>query len=89
VARQYPGLLYFDTSQAEYNLRRRIRTDAQGRYRARSIVPSGYGCPADGPTQACLDQLGRHGQRPAHIHFFISAPGIGAQPRINWRDDVR
>jgi catechol 1,2-dioxygenase len=21
-----------------------------------------------------LDQLGRHGQRPAHIHFFISAP---------------
>ncbi|MFV3289034.1 catechol 1,2-dioxygenase [Pseudomonas sp. NY11955] len=66
---------YFDASQSEYNLRRRIRTDAQGRYRARSIVPSGYGCPADGPTQACLDQLGRHGQRPAHIHFFISAPG--------------
>ncbi|MFJ4452998.1 catechol 1,2-dioxygenase [Pseudomonas sp. NPDC089392] len=66
---------YFDSSQSEYNLRRRIRTDAQGRYRARSIVPSGYGCPADGPTQACLDQLGRHGQRPAHIHFFISAPG--------------
>ncbi|MEN5035850.1 catechol 1,2-dioxygenase [Pseudomonas sp. TWI929] len=66
---------YFDSSQSEYNLRRRIRTDAQGRYRARSIVPSGYGCPADGPTQACLDLLGRHGQRPAHIHFFISAPG--------------
>jgi len=66
---------YFDTSQSAYNLRRRIRTDAQGRYRARSIVPSGYGCPADGPTQACLDQLGRHGQRPAHIHFFITAPG--------------
>ena len=66
---------YFDPSQAEYNLRRRIRTDAQGCYRVRSIVPSGYGCPADGPTQQCLDQLGRHGQRPAHIHFFISAPG--------------
>lgn len=66
---------YFDSSQSDYNLRRRIRTDAQGRYRARSIVPSGYGCPTDGPTQTCLDQLGRHGQRPAHIHFFISAPG--------------
>ena len=26
------------------------------------------------PTQQLLDQLGRHGQRPAHIHFFISAP---------------
>ncbi|MDF3933890.1 catechol 1,2-dioxygenase [Pseudomonas citronellolis] len=66
---------YFDKSQSEYNLRRRIRTDAEGRYRARSIVPSGYGCPPDGPTQECLNHLGRHGQRPAHIHFFISAPG--------------
>jgi len=66
---------YFDPSQSEYNLRRRIRTDAEGRYRFRSIVPSGYGCPPQGPTQQLLDQLGRHGQRPAHIHFFISAEG--------------
>lgn len=66
---------YFDPSQSEFNLRRRIVTDQEGRYRFRSIVPSGYGCPPDGPTQQLLDQLGRHGQRPAHIHFFISAPG--------------
>lgn len=66
---------YFDSSQSEYNLRRRIVTDANGRYRARSIVPSGYGCDPQGPTQECLDLLGRHGQRPAHVHFFISAPG--------------
>ncbi|MFZ3206199.1 MAG: catechol 1,2-dioxygenase [Pseudomonas sp.] len=66
---------YFDKSQSDYNLRRRIVTDADGRYRARSIVPCGYGCAPDGPTQECLDLLGRHGQRPAHIHFFISAPG--------------
>ena len=66
---------FFDQSQSDYNLRRRIITDAEGRYRARSIVPSGYGCDPQGPTQECLDLLGRHGQRPAHIHFFISAPG--------------
>ena len=66
---------YFDPSQSEFNLRRRIVTDQEGRYRFRSIVPSGYGCPPDGPTQQLLDQIGRHGQRPAHIHFFISAPG--------------
>lgn len=66
---------FFDQSQSEYNLRRRIITDAEGRYRARSIVPSGYGCDPQGPTQECLNLLGRHGQRPAHIHFFISAPG--------------
>ncbi|WP_449433654.1 catechol 1,2-dioxygenase [Pseudomonas putida] len=66
---------YFDATQSEFNLRRRIVTDAEGRYRARSIVPSGYGCDPQGPTQECLDLLGRHGQRPAHVHFFISAPG--------------
>ncbi len=66
---------FFGQSQSEYNLRRRIVTDAEGRYRARSIVPSGYGCDPQGPTQECLDLLGRHGQRPAHVHFFISAPG--------------
>jgi catechol 1,2-dioxygenase len=66
---------YFDKSQSAYNLRRRIVTDADGCYRARSIVPSGYGCDPQGPTQECLNLLGRHGQRPAHIHYFISAPG--------------
>ena len=65
---------YFDKSQSAYNLRRTIVTDAEGRYRFRSILPSGYGCPPNGSTQQLLDQLGRHGRRPAHIHFFVSAP---------------
>ncbi len=66
---------YFDKSQRDYNMRRRIRTGADGSYKFESIVPHGYGCPPEGPTQAYLDQLGRHGQRPAHIHFFITADG--------------
>ena len=66
---------FFDPTQSDYNLRRTIITDSDGRYTVRSIVPSGYGCPPDSPTQQVLDLLGRHGQRPAHIHFFISAPG--------------
>ncbi|MDR9752499.1 catechol 1,2-dioxygenase [Pseudomonas sp. SZMC_28357] len=65
---------YFDQSQSAFNLRRRIKTDAQGNYRARSIIPSGYGVDPQGPTQECLSALGRHGQRPAHIHVFVSAP---------------
>ncbi|MBI1205988.1 MAG: catechol 1,2-dioxygenase [Azospirillum sp.] len=69
------GYSYFDKTQSDFNLRRRIRTDATGHYRARSIVPSGYGCPVGSPTQQILDRLGRHGRRPAHIHFFVSAPG--------------
>jgi catechol 1,2-dioxygenase len=70
------GYSHFDPSQSPYNLRRRIETGAEGRYRFRSILPAGYGCPPHGPTQALLTALGRHGQRPAHIHFFVDAPGF-------------
>lgn len=66
---------FFDRTQSDFNLRRTIVTDADGRYQFRSIIPVGYGCPPDGTTQQLLDLLGRHGQRPAHIHFFVSAPG--------------
>lgn len=66
---------FFDKSQSHFNLRRTIMTDAQGRYQLRTITPMGYGCPPDGTTQALLDRLGRHGRRPAHIHFFVSAEG--------------
>ncbi len=66
---------YFDPTQSPFNLRRGILTDAEGRYRFRSIMPSGYGCPPGGPTEKLLDAMGRHGKRPAHIHFFVSARG--------------
>ena len=68
---------HFDPTgeQQAFNMRRTIITDAQGRYKFQSIVPKGYGCPPDGPTQGLLNQLGRHGNRPAHIHFFVSADG--------------
>lgn len=64
---------FFDQSQSKFNLRRTIITDADGRYQFRSTMPKGYGCPPEGTTQRLLTLLGRHGQRPAHIHFFISA----------------
>lgn len=66
---------HFDPTQSPFNLRRKIPTDRGGRYRFRSIMPAGYGVDPDGPTQRLLDALGRHGKRPAHIHFFVSAPG--------------
>ena len=68
---------HFDPTgeQRPFNMRRTIITDAQGRYKFRSIVPAGYGCPPDGPTQGLLNELGRHGNRPAHIHFFVTADG--------------
>ena len=82
------GYSFFDPSQSSYNLRRRIETDAEGRYRFRSILPSGYGCPPNGITQQLLTALGRHGNRPAHIHFFVEAPGFRKlTTQINISDD--
>ena len=66
---------FFDKSQSDFNLRRSIFSDNNGQYLAQSTMPVGYGCPPQGTTQALLNQLGRHGQRPSHVHYFISAPG--------------
>lgn len=68
---------HFDPTgkQSPFNMRRTIYTDENGQYKARSILPSGYGVPAGSPTDKMLSALGRHGQRPAHIHFFITADG--------------
>lgn len=66
---------YFDKTQSDFNLRRQIVTDAQGGYKFQSIMPSGYAVPPNGSTERLLEQLGRHGRRPAHIHFFVSAEG--------------
>lgn len=67
---------HFDESQPPYNLRRTIITDDSGRYQFRSLLPAGYGVPEEGYTRQLLDQLGRHGQRPPHLHFFIHAEGF-------------
>ncbi|MBD8008989.1 catechol 1,2-dioxygenase [Acinetobacter pecorum] len=66
---------FFDKSQSDFNLRRSIITDSDGQYTALTTMPVGYGCPPEGTTQFVLDKLGRHGNRPSHVHYFVSAPG--------------
>ncbi len=67
---------HFDKSQPEFNLRRTVYTDDNGRYVAQTKMPVGYGCPPEGPTQQLLDKLGRHGNRPSHVHYFVTADGF-------------
>lgn len=64
---------YFDKTQSDFNLRRTIFADSEGRYAFRSVMPVGYACPPGGSTEGILAAIGRHGNRPAHIHFFVSA----------------
>ena len=65
-----------DATQAEMNLRGRFTTDANGAFSFRSVKPSGYPVPTDGPTGALLRAQKRHHFRPAHIHFLIHKPGF-------------
>jgi hydroxyquinol 1,2-dioxygenase len=68
--------LQFDNFKgAEMNLRAHLRTDVDGRYEFRSVKPTSYPVPSDGPVGRMLNALGRHPFRPAHIHFIISAAG--------------
>jgi protocatechuate 3,4-dioxygenase beta subunit len=62
-----------DASGTDY--RGVFTTDAQGNFLIRTVRPLGYSIPMDGPVGALVQAQGRHGMRPAHIHFLVSAPG--------------
>jgi hydroxyquinol 1,2-dioxygenase len=55
--------------------RGKIRTDSEGRYWFRSIRPTFYPVPTDGPVGRMLRKMGRHPYRPGHIHMIVSAEG--------------
>ncbi len=57
-------------------LRARLRSDDDGRLWFRSILPSEYPIPDDGPVGQMLRATGRHPYRAPHLHFMISAPGF-------------
>jgi hydroxyquinol 1,2-dioxygenase len=57
------------------HMRGKFRTDSEGRYLIRTVVPVNYPIPSDGPVGRMLKATGRHPWRPAHIHFVVSAEG--------------
>ncbi len=66
---QQPGV------QPRANGRGLFTADADGAFWFRTIVPSHYPIPADGPVGTLLNTTKRHPYRPAHIHFIVRAPG--------------
>ena len=62
--------------QPEFNLRGLFRSGADGRFHYRTIRPSGYGVPDDGPVGRLLGRAGYPLRRPAHLHFIVKAPGF-------------
>ncbi len=57
------------------DMRGNFRCDAEGRFHFRTVKPLGYYIPMDGPVGALIRAQQRHGCRPAHVHFLISADG--------------
>jgi protocatechuate 3,4-dioxygenase beta subunit len=69
------GGLYDVQRHEDLDMRGCFRTDAKGRYYLKTVPPLGYSIPMDGPAGAITRAQHRHGMRPAHIHFRITAPG--------------
>ncbi|MEH6405260.1 MAG: dioxygenase, partial [Sneathiella sp.] len=62
--------------QPDFNLRGVFQTASSGEYWFSGVKPKYYGIPDDGPVGAMLDKLGRDPNRPAHLHFIVSADGF-------------
>jgi catechol 1,2-dioxygenase len=58
----------------DWNLRGRFRTESDGSFEVRTIVPPPYEIPKEGPTGVALNLLGRHFFRPAHLHLKVRHP---------------
>ena len=64
-----------DPNQADYNLRGRFQTDANGYYEFVAVRPVPYPIPYDGAGGELLNYMGHHPWRPGHIHFMIMKDG--------------
>jgi catechol 1,2-dioxygenase len=64
-----------DKEPDHLHMRGKFRSDGDGRYKLRTVIPVNYPIPSDGPVGAMLKATGRHPWRPAHIHFVVSADG--------------
>ena len=62
-------------ADAPMQLRATMYTDKDGNYSFWSIRPSYYPVPDDGPVGKMLRRMGRHPNRPGHMHTWLRAEG--------------
>ncbi|MPZ60261.1 MAG: 6-chlorohydroxyquinol-1,2-dioxygenase [Propionibacteriales bacterium] len=70
---------FYDVQQPDVqplgNGRGLFTADSNGEFWFRTVLPSHYPIPTDGPVGKLLDNTTRHPYRPAHIHFIVGAEG--------------
>jgi len=64
-----------DPEKPRYELRGKFRSDRDGTYHFKSVLPKGYQIPTDGPVGVLMRATNRAPWRPAHLHFMVSANG--------------
>ena len=69
------GRYDMQTDDGTMDCRGEFTADADGNYVIRSVRPNFYSIPMDGPVGEMILAQKRHGNRPAHVHFLISAAG--------------
>ena len=69
-------VMHPDHRNGETAMRALLRTDEQGGFQFRSVLPASYPIPDDGPVGAMMRATGRSRVRPAHVHVRIDAPGF-------------
>ena len=62
--------------QPEFNLRGRFTANDAGEFHFTTVCPRGYALPGDGPVGRLMERIGITLQRPAHLHFRVTAPGF-------------
>lgn len=65
-----------DDTQADFNLRGKFTTGADGEVRFATVKPIGYPIPMDTVVGELLKAQGRHPFRPAHVHALVFKPGF-------------
>ncbi|WYZ39492.1 hypothetical protein EsH8_III_001406 [Colletotrichum jinshuiense] len=69
---------FYDVQYAERDgpdCRAVLRSDEDGYFYVKAIVPVPYPIPNDGPVGKLLEKLHRHPYRPSHFHFMFDKPG--------------
>jgi len=69
---------FYDTqylNRDKPDCRGRLKSDEEGRFQFRAVVPVAYPIPGDGPVGQLLIKMKRHNMRPAHLHMMVEAKG--------------
>ena len=75
-------------NQTKNNLRGKFRTDKDGKFWFYCLKPTEYAIDTSGPSADLLKIMGRHPNRPAHIHMMVTHPDfIGVTAQLYPNDD--